>query len=512
MTARGPVVMIGLDAADKDLIERLCAAGELPALAGLISRGAFGALEGNAARFAGGVWPTFYCGRDVPWHGLYHNKLWRQEWMCCEVADETWFPEPPFWELLDRERFRIAVLDVPMTVASPKELNGVHLAGWGTHDVIARGSWPRELWEQLTEDFGPPRMPAELFGPQAAGTLRRLTSQLIQSTEQMGAIGSALLARERWDLFLIVLGATHRGGHYLWDLSQIDRGRLSAEGHEQLERALVEVYRAADRAVQQLLAQAPADASIMVFAVHGMGPNTTWADRVPDILQRIQSGGAKQAPKKGALYRLKQLLPWPLVRQVTSRLPHSVQSKLVKLWSKRMFDWRRTRAFPVPMDHAGYIRVNLRGREPEGIVEPGGEYETLCDELADGFLGFRDLRTGQPIVRRVHRQRELSPPDAPARDRLPDLVVEWSEVSPIESPGIFSARFGELRWSPPGRLPSGRAGNHRNHGWFIVARNGVNQSRVEGHSILDLVPTVCGWLGADLGDRLHGRPIRLASQ
>src|SRR5215208_4023863 len=142
MTTGRPVVMIGLDAADTDLIERLCEAGELPALSGLRSKGAFGPLEGIAGRFAGGVWPTFYTGRDVAWHGLYHNKIWRQEHMCCEVADESWFPEAPFWELLDRDRFRIAVLDVPMTVSSPKPVNGVHLAGWGTHDVIARGSWP----------------------------------------------------------------------------------------------------------------------------------------------------------------------------------------------------------------------------------------------------------------------------------------------------------------------------------------------------------------------------------
>jgi len=512
VSPRQPVVAIGLDAADKDLVQRLVDGGELPALATLMARGAFGALEGNANRFAGGVWPTFYSGRDVPWHGLYHNKLWRQERMCVEVADETWFPEPPFWQLLDPSRFRIAVLDVPMTVASPKQLNGLHLAGWGTHDVIARGSWPAELWDELTRQFGEPGMPAELFGAQSAATLRRLTSQLIQSTDQMAAIGSALLARDNWDLFLIVFGATHRGGHYLWDLSQIDRSRLSPKEHEQLERSLVEVYRATDRALARLLAQAPADALILVFAVHGMGPNTTWADRTAEILQRIQSGGAEATPRKGALYTLKQMLPWPMVRLITSRLPQGMQRHLVKLWSKRMFDWSRTRAFPVPMDHAGYIRVNLRGREPEGIVEPGAEYEALCSQLAEGFLGFHDLTTGKPIVHRVHLREDLLPAGAPAGDRLPDLVIEWSDVSPIRSAGIASERYGELKWSPPERLPSGRAGNHKPQGWFVAAGSGIGHGRVEGHTILDLVPTICSWLGADLGDRLHGRPLCVPAQ
>ena len=512
MTSRRPVLLIGWDAADRELVERLCAAGELPTLSRLKARGAYGSLEGCASRFAGGVWPTFYTGRDVAWHGLYHNKIWRQERMQVELADETWFPEPPFWELLDGKQHRIAVLDVPMTVASPKPINGVHLAGWGTHDVIARGAWPAEVWNNLEGEFGPPSMPAELFGAQSAGTLKRLTSQLIQATEQMGAIGARMLAQERWDLFLMVFGATHRGGHYLWDLSQVDRTRLSEQERKYLERGLTEVYRASDRALERVLAGAPTDAITLVFAVHGMGPNTTWADRVPDILQRMQSGGSGQPPKRGALYRVKQMLPWPLIRVVTSRLPQSLQSRLVKLWSKRMFDWTTTRAFPVPMDHAGYIRVNLRGREPQGIVSPGQEYDAICAELAAGFMSFRDLKTGSPLVRCVYRQHELAPAGAPARDRLPDLVIEWNGVSPIESPGITSDRYGELRWTPPGRIPSGRAGNHRTHGWFVAAGDGIEGGQIDGHNILDLVPTVCAWLGADLGDRLHGRPMRLTGQ
>jgi len=91
MTSRRPVLLIGLDAADQELVDRLCAAGELPTISRLRARGAYGSLEGCASRFAGGVWPTFYTGRDVAWHGLYHNKIWRQERMQVELADETWF-------------------------------------------------------------------------------------------------------------------------------------------------------------------------------------------------------------------------------------------------------------------------------------------------------------------------------------------------------------------------------------------------------------------------------------
>ncbi|HEX6104913.1 MAG TPA: alkaline phosphatase family protein, partial [Gemmatimonadales bacterium] len=330
MSATHPVVMIGVDAAELELVRRLAADGTLPTLARLLDTGSAGALAGDASLFAGGVWPTFYTGRDVAWHGLYHNKLWRQERMRCEIAEAEWFPDPPFWERLDTG-FRLAVLDVPMTVATPKAVNGISLAGWGTHDVIARGAWPASLWGDLVRAHGEPAMPAELFGAQSPRTLERLAADLTAATEQMGQIGAELLGRERWDLFLLVFGAAHRGGHYLWDLSHVDAGALPPDRRRRLEAALAGVYGAVDQALGRVLARAPSDARVLVFAVHGMGPNTAWADRCADILSRIQSGGAGAPPKRGLLYAIKRRLPWPLVRAVTTRLPASVQAKLVTL-------------------------------------------------------------------------------------------------------------------------------------------------------------------------------------
>jgi predicted AlkP superfamily phosphohydrolase/phosphomutase len=62
MTARTPAVLLGLDAADLGLIQRLGASGSLPNLSRLLERGCTGVIRGEAERFAGGVWPTFYTG------------------------------------------------------------------------------------------------------------------------------------------------------------------------------------------------------------------------------------------------------------------------------------------------------------------------------------------------------------------------------------------------------------------------------------------------------------------
>ena len=144
MSARTPVLMLGLDAAELSLIERFIAEGRLPALARLRQGGCFGRLHSPALSFAGGVWPSFYTGQDVPWHGIFHNKLWRPSAMRCEVPTDSWITSRPFWEPLGEQGHRVCIIDVPMILGRPRPVNGLYLGGWGTHDLISSGSWPRE--------------------------------------------------------------------------------------------------------------------------------------------------------------------------------------------------------------------------------------------------------------------------------------------------------------------------------------------------------------------------------
>jgi predicted AlkP superfamily phosphohydrolase/phosphomutase len=366
-----------------------------------------------------------------------------------------------------------------MTLKRPRMTNGVHVAGWGTHDLVAKGTWPEDLGATLTREIGRPRMTAERFGPQTAGTLLALRDEMLRTTEQMARLATTLLDRERWDLFLVVLGTLHRGGHYLWDLSQIDAGRLDHARRDLLEGALVELYRAADAFVGQCVARAP-DARVVVFAVHGMGPNLGWSDRCADLLAHVLRRGERKAPKTGLLYSIKKRLPWSLVREVTMRLPTSVTDRLVEVWSARMFDWSTTRCFPLPMDHAGYIRLNVAGREPRGIVDAGTEYDALLDELEGAFRSFRDEKTGRPIVGKVHRIADLVPPDAPHRDGLPDLVVEWSGPSATECEALLSDVCGEIRFDSHRLLPSGRCGNHTSHAWTLASVSSSSDDAMGG--------------------------------
>ena len=67
----GPVVLLGFDAADPDLIERWAREGKLPAMAKLMSRGAWARTTGPDLLFEHGIWSTLFSGVSVAKHGFH---------------------------------------------------------------------------------------------------------------------------------------------------------------------------------------------------------------------------------------------------------------------------------------------------------------------------------------------------------------------------------------------------------------------------------------------------------
>jgi predicted AlkP superfamily phosphohydrolase/phosphomutase len=164
------------------------------------------------------------------------------------------------------------------------------------------------------------------------------------------------------------------------------------------------------------------------------------------------------------------------------------------------------------MDEAGLIRINLRERERGGIVEPGAEYDRLCDELSALLLDLRDGDTGEPIAVEAVRAYRDAPANAGGRELLPDLVVTWSGATAMTVRRLTCPLLPGFEYAVPQRLPSGRSGNHTDHGWFIARGPGVAAGEAMGeYDVVDLAPTVLHHLGVPLPDELEGRPMDLAA-
>src|SRR5262245_33989879 len=308
---RTRVLMIGIDAAEISLVRKWMHDGSLPNLRALSDRGAFGRLQSTARWLVGSPWPSFYTGTTPAEHGMYHYLVWRQDRMTHERPAPDWMPLQPFWRRIAACDRKVIAIDVPLAY-SPEPFPGVEISGWATHEILEPpASHPPELMARVFRQFGKPPFDNEEAQLIPAARLVEVRDQCVRTTQLVAELGLTLMREQPWDLFMIGFAATHRGGHQLWDRTSM-RGEASAEQQAVLAGALKDVYVACDAAVGRLIEQAGKDATVMVFSLHGMGPNASRSDVLREMLARTLSddpGLNGAVVRKRPVDRLRALLP-----------------------------------------------------------------------------------------------------------------------------------------------------------------------------------------------------------
>jgi predicted AlkP superfamily phosphohydrolase/phosphomutase len=377
---------------------------------------------------------------------------------------------------------------------------------WASHDKLApASSHPVDLLEEARRKFGEWTVSYEGYGPGRIEELLGLRQEMLDNTRRSVELAQWLLTRP-WQLAIVCFSATHRGGHRLWDRSGI-KGPVSEAQYTEFDGALRDLYIACDNAVGQLVDAYP-DTTVLVFSTHGMMVNTSRVDFLDDMLARVLAGGEHGQRSVSAIRRFGEALPHEWLRAITKSIPKPLRNRLVTMWSAGALDWKATPAFTCRADLQGYIRINLKGREPLGIVEPGREFDEMCDRITRGLMSFRDADTGEPIVEAVCRADTVFP-DGPHHDRLPDLMVLWKQTSAIHHRAVRSPDFGVIERTTPGRVPNGRSGNHRDEAILIARGPGIaSGGRLEHRPhIRDLAPTVVARLDTTCSAELSGVPI-----
>ncbi len=508
-TSGKPVLMIGIDAAEITLVRQWMDDGLLPNLQRLRERGMFGPMSSTARWLVGSPWQSFFTGQTPVDHGMYHFLVWRPELMAHARPAPGWLPLRPFWRELAASGQRVIAIDVPQAYA-PDADSGIEVSGWATHENLdPPASSPPELLRRITRQFGKVPFDPEVTHPLSVDQLLAIRDQCVTTASWVGQLGVELMRKHPWDLSIVCFSSTHRAGHQLWDLSAL-RGQATTAQRAELSNALREVYIACDAAIGEIVQQAGDEASIMVFSLHGMGPNASRTDILPEMLTRIladKTSTGEPIRQARLTDKLRALLPDAIRNRVKNRLPFWLQDKLTLYWRTGDIDWSLTRAFTAFGDLDGYIRINLFGREAKGIVAPGDEYQQLCRQIAEGLKSFIDEDSGVPLVESVAMTDDIFP-SGRLRDVIPDMIVHWTPGAAACHRRIISPRYGAVPWPTPGRHPQGRGGNHRPLGFVLACGDAFEPGgNIDGTTILDLAPTVYELLGQPVPASFRGQSM-----
>jgi predicted AlkP superfamily phosphohydrolase/phosphomutase len=244
--------------------------------------------------------------------------------------------------------------------------------------------------------------------------------------ETKGALCRRLLAQDQYDLTVITFVEAHTAGHRFWDYRSEGRRRTEATGDAcKLTTAIRDIYQAIDHELGLLVKQIPKEANVFIISLYGMKdlfPTTGLIEAFCRELE-YQVPAHQTGYSLNAFKILRRTIPPDLRAGMSRLLPRHIQVRLESDRIRTATNWAETKAFSIPALNSSFMRVNLRGREPQGIVEPGREYERLLDQIEADLKQLVDVRSGKPAVDRVIRTGEAfrcGPPWI-----LPDLVVEW---------------------------------------------------------------------------------------
>ena len=503
------LTIVQFDAASASALSRLLADGLLPNLAALRARGSWHELDAPATQFAAGAQHTLYSGVPLGDHGLFYPFQWSAREQ--RVHYMSAFPAPPpIWERLGRAGTRTLAVDPYESRPPADPPPGALVCGWQLQDRVVLRRWdsPGGEHRRLQRLFGAPQPVDEVFGRHTPAEMLGLRRRLLAAPGRVADAAGLLLAEQPFDLAWLTFCAAHVAGHQFWDLSQLDPDALDPATTRVLAGTLDEVYRAVDAALGRILGALPEEADLIVLSPVGMEINTSRADMLPEMLRLVLDPPAAPRPAAtdgaGGIWRLRAALPSGLRAKVAAALPERTALDLTARLELRGVDWARTRAFAHPAENQGYVRLNLRGRERDGIVA-AEDAKDLMEEIAAGLLTFTDL-DGAPAVRSVERVADLFGTGDRAH-QLPDLIVRWVDTPATRVLGVRSERYGTVLRHGVG---SGRSGNHtEGDAWALVVPGSsrpVEPSRPP--RLEDIAATAAALAGQDTAD-LAGEPLLL---
>ncbi len=175
---------------------------------------------------------------------------------------------------------------------------------------------------------------------------------------------------------------------------------------------------------------------------------------------------------------------WGIVVDIMQSLGYVKTMKDEK--GKTQIDWAHTTAVS---QRSGYIYVNLKGRDPQGCVEPE-DYDALLDKIIDDLYAYRDPQTNERIV---------------------DCIVKRDGM---EALGLYGDRVGDLYFILHPHCTQDHAASFSSTEsyefsmkcLFFAAGKGIKENFVMARRVhqVDIVPTICSLQGAPVPDKCEG--------
>jgi len=486
------MIVIGLDGATWEVIDRLIWEEKLPTLKKLKKNGIFGNLESTIPHITFPAWKSYSSGKNPGKLGVFWFLYPNFEKKCFISNNSTDFKSYDVWDILGKGGYTSGILDMPGTYP-PKRINNFMIS-WGAPKQ-KNYTYPPELAEKLESKFSY-RIDPEFFFDLDKEKGIKATKKII---EQRFEVAQWLIKENHPDFFHVTIFHIDSVQHVFWK-DMINK-------RAPFENVIQDFWELIDRNINELLEKSTDENTIlMLMSDHGFTETkavfniSTWMkeegylvfnqskitkflsfiglsrERIFNIVKKLKLVEIvkKTIPKDTSMRILDRFFPPP--------------DDIVSMYSlENAVDWNKSDVIPLP---EGPIYINPKYR--------GKKYEKLRDELVNKIEDIANPITGERLVKKAYKKEEIY--EGKYLDIAPDLILlptlGYEIATPVDTDKtwVFDLKH--------------RAGTHKLQGIFVAKGPGIKEGiEIDNVRIYDIAPTILHIFGLPIPNDIDGRVL-----
>lgn len=512
------VLVIGLDSAEPSLLFPWAKKGKLPNLAKIIEEGVSGNLSSTFPPMTAPAWTSFMTGKNPGSTGVFDfvqripgkyetakvnpDLAVEKGGVDFSLITANMIRSEKIWGLISKANKKVGILHMPMSYP-PEEVNGFLVSGLGAPGPESEFTYPAELREKLINEYGY-KMHVSILD--IDGREDEALEDLFETEEKRKEVAIKLMNDHDWDFFMVVFEGMDYVSHFFWKFMDPRHPHHDPEKAKKYKDAIFKYYQKADSFVGEILKNVDEDTTVVLMSDHGGGPVyknffvNQWLMDLGLLKLREKPRYVDLMAKLGFnIEKIYPLLVKTLSAGLINKIPKNIR-KLVPLakYTLQDFDWSRTKAFSVT--GWGMIYINLKGREPRGIVEPGKEYEELRNFITEKLYELHDPETGEKCVEEVFKKEEVY--SGQYFDQAPDLGFRMEGIECLD---FILSNNTHLFIDSDKR----KSGTHRKEGLMLIKGKGIKKGvKINGAAIIDIAPTILYIMGLPIPSDMDGKVLK----
>jgi predicted AlkP superfamily phosphohydrolase/phosphomutase len=516
-------LVLCIDGATFRLLDPFMEDGYLPTIKRLKEEGTSGNLLSSVPPITAAAWSNLITGKNPGKHRISEFLIKKPGTYEEVVVNSTFRDSEAVWDILGENDVKVGVLNIPTTYP-PTKVNGAMICGFLSLARKRDFVYPPGLLDEIEEKFGPYRVnlrPSFMNFYRSEKRVKTFIDDCISMLRYKFGTAKYLFDKYNFDVTFLHEWSGDRIQHELWDIIHPNDQHCDPKEKERYFPEVISYYQTLDQEIADILNHMGEDLSVLIVSDHGFGPLSKWVNL---NVWLIQEGYLKI--KKRLLSQLKHFL-WKrginyhnllgpvligtilkflfMIGLSPKKSPDAdrIASFLTK--RKRLFlslddvDWSQTKAYT--KTGIGQIVINLKGREPQGLVNPGREFSELQSELVKKLKDLRDPETGKLVESDIYLKEEVY--KGRYLEEMPDITYlpvnyNYSAVSAL---GGFASEHLFLQHK------SHRSTHDMNGVLIAWGKHFKKKNWVKEAELTDIAPTLLYLMGIKIPPEMDGKVL-----